>query len=192
MDQIYTTYAQGTSLGTRLVVRTQNDPAAFAPAIKDAIRTIDSEQTLDDFTTLESALAGQIEEPRFYMLLLGAFGVLALALTALGIGGSVAHAVSLRTREIGVRVCFGATPGALLKMFGTNILVLVAAGLVFGALAALAVTRYTRSLLYEITPTDPVTFGAVVLILLGTAFSATIIAAGRALLIDPARVLREE
>jgi putative ABC transport system permease protein len=192
MDQIYTTYAQGTSLGTRLVVRTQNDPAAFARAVKDAIRTIDSEQTLDDFATLETALAEQIEEPRFYMLLLGAFGVLALLLTALGIGGSVAHAVSRRTREIGVRVCFGATPGALLKMFGTNTLVLVAAGIVFGALGALAVTRYTGSLLYEITPTDPATFGAVVLILLGAALSATTIAAGRALLIDPAQVLREE
>ncbi len=191
-DHIYTNYTQGGSTGMRLVVRTLGDPAAMTSALKAAVRSVDPNQPLDDLTTLETTVDQMTQEQRFYMLLLSAFGGLALLLTALGVGGLVAYSVSRRTREIGLRLSLGATPASLLRLFGASSLKLLSAGVLLGAMAALGVTRYAASLLYEVTPTDPATFAAVTAVLLIAALAACWAAARRATKVDPAVVLRHD
>lgn len=192
VDHIYRVYTQGTGTGTRLIVRTHGEPAAILPALKDAIRAVDKYQTLDQFATLDAYAGEMVEEPRFYMIILGTFAGLALGLTALGVGGLAAYSVRRRTREVGLRISFGATAGNLYRMFGMASLRLVAVGLALGAVLSLAVTQYVKTLLFEVTPTDPITFVVVGAILTAVALTACGVAARRATTIDPVSVLRED
>ena len=191
-DHIYSVYTQGTALGTTLVVRTEGDPAAMFTPLKEAIRSVDQDQALDDFSTLEAHMGEMILEPRFFMILLGSFAAVALGLTALGVGGLAAYSVRRRTREIGLRLAFGATSASVHRLFANATFKFVAAGLVLGAAASLALTRYFQSLLFEITPTDPPTFAAVAAILSVVALVSCVFAARRATRIEPANVLRED
>ena len=191
-DHVYEVYTQGTPLGTTLVVRTEGAPAAMLTPLKEAIRAADSEQALDDFSTLEAHIGEMILEPRFFMILLGSFAAVALGLTALGVGGLVAYSVRRRTREIGLRLSFGATSPSLHRLFANATFKFVAAGLVMGAIASFALTRYFQSLLFEITPADPTTFAAVAAILSVVALASCALAARRATRIEPVSVLRED
>jgi len=118
--------------------------------------------------------------------------VLALVLTTLGIGGLVAYSVSRRTREIGLRISFGAKPSDLLRMFASGSLRLIAVGIVLGAAGSWALTRYAKSLLYEITPTDPTTFAIVTVLLALIALIVCCASALRATAVDPTIVLRHD
>jgi len=118
--------------------------------------------------------------------------VLALVLTTLGIGGLVAYSVSRRTREIGLRISFGANPSDLLRMFASGSLRLIAVGIVLGAAGSWALTRYAKSLLYEITPTDPTTFAIVTVLLALIALIVCCASALRATAVDPTIVLRHD
>jgi putative ABC transport system permease protein len=191
-DMLYLNYAQSVTPFYTLLVRVNGGPEDFFSAIKQAARSVDKNQSLTMLTTMDRLLADEVAEPRFYMILLTAFGVLALALTMLGVGGLVAYAVSRRTREIGLRISFGAAPANLLRTFAWGSLKLVAAGVVLGAAGSWAVTRYTKSLLYEITPTDPATFAAVTVLLTGVSLAVCCAVALRATRVDPAIVLRHE
>jgi putative ABC transport system permease protein len=106
--------------------------------------------------------------------------------------GLVAYSTGRRIREIGLRICFGATRADLLSLFAWDNVKLIAAGLTLGTLASLALTRFAKSLLFEVSPTDPVTFGAVALLLAGVALAACCIVAVRATAVDPAAVLKNE
>lgn len=193
-DHIYKAFTQQEThvFNTNLVVRTQGDPSEIAPALKQALRSIDKDQPFSGFTTLEARLAGMIDQQRFYMNVLGMFAILALTLTALGVGGLVSYAVSRRSREIALRMCFGATREGVLRLFGIQSLKLVFTGLILGAAGSFALTRYLGSLLYEVTPTDPLTFAVTGTILILVSIGAGLLGARRTTTIDPALVLHEE
>lgn len=190
-DQIYSHYSQVPASSEVLIVRATRNPLTMIEAVKREVRAVDRNQTLRVLTTMDALMADEVAEPRFYMTILGAYGLLALLLTTLGVGGVVSFGVSRRTREIGLRMSFGATRASVLRMFATGNLKLIAAGLTIGAPSSWAVTRYARSLLYEVTEQDPATMGAVILLFAAIAMAVSVAAALRATRIDPARVLRD-
>jgi ABC-type antimicrobial peptide transport system permease subunit len=125
------------------------------------------------------------------MLLLGIFGGLALILAAAGIYGVMAHLVALRTSEIGVRMTLGAQPRDVMRLVMKEGLVQAALGLAIGLSGAVLLVRSFRSMLYEISPADPITLGVVVILLLSTALIACAVPARRAMRVDPVRALRQ-
>jgi putative ABC transport system permease protein len=198
-NQMYLHYAAlGSLRAPTLVVRVKNDPAASAQTgallqtVKTAIRSVDHDQPVSYLKTMDELMAGEVADPRFYVILLSSFAALALALTVMGIAGVVAYSASRRTREMGLRICFGATRADLLRLFARDNVKMIVAGVALGSLTALAVTRFAKSLLFEVTPTDPATFATVALILGGVSLTACGLVALRSTLIDPAAVLKNE
>src|SRR5204863_5230471 len=124
------------------------------------VRGLDPEIPLARPATLDEVLARSISEPRFYMLLLGAFAFLAVFLAALGIFGVMSYAVAQRSREIGIRVALGAHPRDVLRMVLGHAFALAAVGVGAGLAAALALSRAIGSLLFDLSPTDPGTLAA--------------------------------
>lgn len=153
---------------------------------------MDDELPLDDVRTMDERLADSVAEPRFYMLLLAVFAGSALFLAAIGIYGVLAIAVRQRTGEIGIRRALGAEAGDVLRMVLGRALALAGGGLVLGLLAAFALTRLLAGLLYGVTPTDPVTFAGVAVLLAAVAALASFLPARRAAAVDPMQALREE
>ena len=133
-----------------------------------------------------------LANPRLYTWLLGLFGLLGLVLAAAGIYGVVAYLVTLRTREFGIRMALGADRSRVLRMVMGRGATLVGLGLTIGIAGAAAVTRVLRGSLYGVTSTDPITFGAMALLLAAVALAACAIPARRAALVDPAVALRAE
>jgi putative ABC transport system permease protein len=129
---------------------------------------------------------------RFYTLLLGTFGALALLLASVGIYGVVSYGVAQRTREIGIRTALGADRGDVLRLVFRQSLGLAAIGLLIGAVAAFGLTRFLSSLLFGVGPTDPLTFGGVAFVVTGVVALACARPARRAMAVDPATVLRSE
>ena len=140
--------------------------------------------------TLEQVRSDSIAAPRLTTLLLGLFAGLALLITAAGISGVLALSVTERTREIGIRMAFGATRADMLKMVLKQGIVLVLIGLAFGIVGAYALAQLLSGLLFEIEPTDPITFLAVSLLLAVVAIIASALPARRATGIDPMSALR--
>ena len=141
---------------------------------------------------MEQRLADSLAGRRFSMLLLSLFAALALILAAVGIYGVMSYAVAQRTHEIGVRMALGANRSSVLAMVIKNGLVLTVSGIALGLAGASALTRLLASLLYDVKPTDPVTFGAVALLLVGVALLACYIPARRATKVVPMEALRYE
>lgn len=125
-------------------------------------------------------------------MLLGLFGALALVLAAAGIFGVISYSVSCRTRELGIRMALGASPGAIRQMVLQEGFRIAASGLVFGLIAAFAVTRFLKAQLYGIGATDPYTFVAAAILLLLVSLAACYIPARRAMRVDPMAALRHE
>jgi putative ABC transport system permease protein len=183
---------QRPSLFTGLVIRTVSDPRTVIAAVREAIRRVDGEQGVLETSTMEQRVMDSVARPRLQTILLGAFGVLALMLACIGIYGILAHAVSQRQREIGVRLALGATQNTILGEILRAGLGLTALGVFIGLGAALALTHYLESLLYSVRPTDPVAFALAVATLLVVATGACYLPAHRAARMDPMAVLREE
>jgi ABC-type antimicrobial peptide transport system permease subunit len=141
---------------------------------------------------LEQARSESTAAPRVIASLLAIFGALALLIAGAGIGGIMALTVSQRVKEIGVRMTLGAQPSAILRMILSQSLLLAAAGVAIGALGALALTGLFRSLLFQVAPTDPITFIVVALVLIACALLASFLPARRAASIDPIVALRNE
>ncbi len=191
-DQMYFSYAQVVAPGGQtLIVRAAGNPQTLAEVVKREIRAVDRNQS-PRMTTMDKLLAAEVAEPRFYMIMLGAYGGLALTLTTLGIGGLVVFSVTRRRREIGLRISFGATRRGLLRMFATANLKLVVAGLMIGMPVSWGLSRYARTLLFEVTPTDPTTIALVLALLAGVSLAVSVATALRATTIEPASVLRHE
>jgi putative ABC transport system permease protein len=184
--------AQQPNLRASLVVRTSGDPMALARSVRDQIRAVDPDQGVSDVMTMDELLSESMARPKLQTVLLAAFGSVALILACVGIYGIVSYSVEQRTREIGVRVALGAKPAQILRIVFREGLGLAAAGIVLGSCAALALTRYLSTLLYEVTPTDPSVFAAVIVVLITVASAACWFPAIRATRVDPAVVLREE
>lgn len=175
-----------------MAIRTANDPVALVPAVRSLVSDLDRNLPLFSVETMDSLLSSQVASQRFNAALLGGFAVFALLLAALGIYGVMAYAVGQRTHEIGVRIALGAAPHSVLRMILSRGLWLAAAGLAIGLAASFALTRFLRTLLYGVKPTDPPTFLAVTLLLLAVCFGACWLPARRAMRVDPIVALRHE
>jgi putative ABC transport system permease protein len=183
-----------TGLKTQLVfvLRTVGEPLSLMPAMRRAIAEIDPNRPLVNPRTVERNMADQVQYPRYYSMLLGLFAGVALALAAVGIYGVMAYAVAQRTREIGIRMALGAGGWDVLRLVVRQALILIAAGLSLGLAGAAVLTRFLSSELWEVTATDPVTFGAVSIVLVSVALAACLIPTMRAVRVDPTIALRYE
>ena len=190
--QIYASYLQSPSRSMTLVVRTAGDPLAISGSVREQVHSLDREQPLYNLRSFEQVLSSSISRPRFNMFLITILACLALLLAAIGIYGVIAYSVTQRTHEIGVRIALGATHGDVIRLVVRQGVLLAAAGLGIGLLAAIAVTRAMAALLYGISATDPATFLGVAVVLGGIAFIASYIPARRAARVDPLIALRYE
>jgi putative ABC transport system permease protein len=174
------------------IVRAKGDPAALAPSFRGAIADVDRSQAVTNVSTVDQYAAGQLEDLRHYAALLGAFGGVSVALSIVGLFGIMAHAVSQRTNEIGIRVALGAGAGSVLGLVARQALVLVGAGMFVGVAASLMLTRIVASFLWGVSSTDPLTFALSLAAMSAVSVLACYVPARRALKIDPIMALKWE
>jgi putative ABC transport system permease protein len=198
---IYWHYSQFPSLFNRLVVRpiTASSQRAITPpmadlvsAIKSEVSAVDRDQPISSVMTMEQVLADSYAPRRFYLVLMGIFASLALALATVGIYGVMSYMVTQRTHEIGVRMALGAQSRVVVGLFLRQGALLTLAGIAIGLAGSLAVLRMISSLLFGVTSSDPATFAVVSLLLGAVALLACFLPARRATKVDPISALRYE
>ncbi len=175
-----------------LVVRTDGDPTAIAPAIQREIRALDPNQPVSDVRTMNQVMSEWVARSRFNTLLLGLFAGLATLLSAVGIFGVMNYSVTLRTRELGLRLAVGAQPRQVLLLVMRQGLGLTVVGVVLGLAAAFALTRLLSGLLFGVAAVDVTTFGSISILLVIVSLLACYLPARRAMRIDPLSALRYE
>jgi putative ABC transport system permease protein len=185
-------FTPGSFMRMNVVVRSAGDPAMLTTAVREALRAIDPDEATSTFRTMDDVVSLSAAGDRFNTLLLGVFAAIALLLTAAGIFGVLSYLVTQRTREIGLRMALGAQPRDVLRVIVGHGLRLVLAGLCIGVAGALVVTRWMSSVLFDVKPTDPLTFTAVAVVLALVALLACYIPAHRAMRVDPMQALRYE
>jgi putative ABC transport system permease protein len=190
-QEIYGPIAQ-TPFGSFLVVKTKGAPLQEARLMRDVVHKVDAETAIDQVKTLQQALDDSVASPRETTWLLGVFALLALFITAAGLTGVMALAVTQRTREIGIRIALGATRVRILAMMMRQALTLMLLGLAFGIAGALMLNRVITSLLFATPGVDPVTFAAVACLLILVGAAACLIPSLSATGIDPTLTLRKE
>lgn len=189
---VYYACFQSYAKQTHFVARTQGDPMVVANEIQRAIWRVAPDTGIFNVMPVTRLSANTVWQSRVWGLLFGIFSAIALLLAAAGIYGVMAYLVTQRTREIGVRIALGAQWSDVLKLILSSGMWLVAIGLTIGLLGAWALTRLMSSLLFEVSPTDPITFGAVALCVILAALLACLIPARRAIRVDPLVALRYE
>jgi putative ABC transport system permease protein len=190
-DFYYACY-QSYSKQTHFVARTQGDSMMLANEIQRAIWRVAPDTGVFNVMPLTRLSANTVWQSRVWGLLFGIFSAIALVLSAVGIYGVMAYFVTQRTREIGVRIALGAQWSDVLKLILKSGMLLVATGLTIGLAGALALTRLMTTLLFEVSPNDPITFVAVALCVILAALLACYIPARRATKVDPLIALRYE
>ncbi|HSK17767.1 MAG TPA: ABC transporter permease [Longimicrobiales bacterium] len=191
MPHLYAPYAQRTTRNLQIVASTDGDPLALAPTLRSLVRSMDPTMPISEFTPLVKVVSESMARPRFYTSLLALFAGLALVLAAVGIFGVMSYSVTQRAREISIRMALGARRGNVIRMIVGRSMVLAAVGLIVGMAGAAALATIIRSQLYNVKPMDPLTLGAVVVVLAATAFAASYLPARRAASLDPGAALRE-
>jgi putative ABC transport system permease protein len=189
---VYIPHRQDSWSSLTMIVRTAGDPAAATTAVRQAFRSVDKETPISNVQTLQKVLADSTARQRFGAWLLGLFAALALSLAGVGIYGVMSYSVTQRTQEIGVRMALGAGTGDVLKLVLRRGLTLTLPGIALGLLAAFALTRLMKSLLFSVSATDPLTFAVIALMLTVVALVACWIPARRAARVDPLLALRRE
>ena len=175
-----------------LLLRTRSEAQSLTGFVREVVAKQDRNVPLSQVRTFEYYLSETLAQPRFNSLLLSVFAGVALLLTVIGLYGVVAYSVSQRTQEIGIRLALGARPWDVLKLVVGQGITLTLIGVVLGSVAAMALTRLMKSLLFGVSATDPVTFAAIALLLAGVALLACYIPARRAMKVDPMVALRYE
>lgn len=175
-----------------LAVQTSVRPDTLAATIREQVRALDPDQPVTSIKTMDELLDRTLSEAKFTLLLFGLFAMLALVLAAIGIYGVMATAVTQRTHEIGLRMALGAQKRDVLRLVIGEGMIQVFIGIVAGLAAAVALTRLMSSLLFGVSPTDPVTLALITLLLASVALLACYIPARRATRVDPLVALRNE
>jgi predicted permease len=189
---LYVPQTQVPARAMYVVLRSATDPSALAAAVKREIRDIDPDLPVYHVRTMQQLVDESLAHRRFSTLLLGLFAALALVLATIGIYGVMAYLVTQGTREIGIRLALGATGSRVLRLVVGRGLAIALAGVAAGLAGALALTRFLRTLLFGVPPTDAATFTAMALLLTTVAVLASLIPARRAARIDPMASLRSE
>jgi putative ABC transport system permease protein len=187
---IYVPASQYVADEMTFVARTDGDPRLALPIVRAQLSAMDSQVALTRIRTMEDVVAASTSQPRFRTTILEIFAVIALVLAAVGLYGAVAFSVSQRRAELGLRMALGADRRDVLRLVLRQGLWPVGAGIFAGLVGAMALTRVMRSLLFDVSPRDPLTFGAVALMLLSVAALACYLPARRATLVDPVSTLR--
>ncbi len=191
-DEIYYPIRQLGRPGMQIVARTTGDPAALQAVLRSTVASIDKDQPISFFATLETNLANSLGAQRIVASLTTVFAGLALVLSAVGLYSVLAYAVSQRTSEIGIRMALGARPEQVIGLVMRNGLGLVAIGLGLGLAAAAGAARLIETLLFEVRPLDPLVYGGVALVFTVVATLACLVPSARAARIDPLRALRTD
>ncbi|HEX4633921.1 MAG TPA: ABC transporter permease [Gemmatimonadales bacterium] len=190
--EMYQPFAQSPNSYMTLVTRTTSDPEAMIPSVRRAIADLDPNVAIATLQTMEQLRSSTLTKQRFITILLLTFAVAGLLLSTVGVYGVVAQLARRRTREMGIRIALGAAAGQVQWLVVNQGLRLVAFGVMLGTVAAFGATRAMRSVLFGVSPTDPVTFVAVPAILAAAALLASWLPAARASRTDPASTLRFE
>jgi putative ABC transport system permease protein len=175
-----------------LVVRVAGSAGALANPLRVAVREIDQAAILSPVTTVKMELSGELSPRRFQTLVLGIFSLVALLLAGVGIYGVLQYSVARRMHEIGIRMALGAQPREVLTLVLKDGAKSALTGLLIGVIGAAALTRFVKSLLFGVAPTDPIAFVGVAVLLLATALLACYFPARRASSVDPNVALRYE
>jgi putative ABC transport system permease protein len=175
-----------------LVVRTAREPAALASAVRAEIRKMDPGLPIPAIRTMREIVSTTVAQRRFQTMLTSLFALVALLLGAVGLYGVVSYSIACRTRDIGLRIALGAGRTDVMRWVFSNGMQPVGIGLLAGLGGAIVIARAARSLLFGITPADPLSLGAVVLVLLLTSGLACYLPARRAAALDPMTALRHE
>jgi putative ABC transport system permease protein len=190
--QIYDTYSQDPGIFATVVIRTSVEPLSLSEPVRRAIWQVDPDQPLWKVRTVEFLLERSTADRKFLMALMGIFASLALILTILGLYGVISYLVNQRTQEIGIRMALGAQMRDVMGMVLRQGMALVLAGVGLGLAAAWVLTRLIARLLYQVSATDPLTFGSISFLLITVALIACYIPARRATKVDPLVALRYE
>jgi putative ABC transport system permease protein len=188
--EMYISYLQGPPTNPFLVIRTSGDPAALAATVRSEVQGIDKNIAAYDIRPMAQVRADSVGQRRFVLLLVAAFGALALIMAAVGVYGVMALIVTERTPEIGIRLALGAQPGAVLRLVVLQGLTLAAIGVAIGVGVSLVLTPLLATQLFGIRPLDPPTMALVPALLLAIATLACYLPARRAMRIDPVNALR--
>jgi predicted permease len=191
-DQIYYPMRQLGRPGMQVVARTSGDPAGLQAILRTTVASLDKDQPISLFATLETTVANSLGVQRIVASLTTVFAALALVLSAVGLYSVLAYAVSQRTAEIGIRMALGARPEQVVGLVMRNGLGLVAIGLALGLAAAAGAARLIQTLLFDVRPLDPFVYGGVTAVFTIVAALACLIPSARAARIDPLRALRAD
>jgi predicted lysophospholipase L1 biosynthesis ABC-type transport system permease subunit len=189
---LYVPHAQSTPSLNHFAVRTTMDPAAALALVRREVALLDPNQAVSRVATMDELAAAQLARPRFNALLLNWLAGLAMFLAALGIFGVITYAVTQRTGELGLRIALGARPGNIMRLVLGQAMKLVALGVFLGLIGAVSMTRWLASLLYGVSPRDPLTFFGIAVLPMSVAAFACLIPARRATKVDPMVALRSE
>lgn len=190
-DMPYEQHTSAAGATLNVVVRTASSPEALTNTLRRRVHRLSPDAPVR-FTTMEASLYEEVAAPRFRSLLLGVFAGLSLCLAIAGVYGVTAYVVRQRSNEIGLRVAMGATPGDVLRLILRRAITLVTAGMAFGFVGSLAGTRLMTSMLFEVTPSDPITYIGVGALLGVVMLSASYLPARRAARLNPLAALRQE
>ena len=193
--EMYLPYWQFPEPGTNIVLRSSTGPdsvESLTSSLRAAVRSIDPDMPVSNIAPMKRIVEGSIAQPRLLAVLVSVFAALAMTLAAIGIYGTMSYSVAQRTAEIGVRMALGATPQDVFGLVARDGLLLAVAGIAIGATAAVLMGRSLATLLYAVTPGDPLTFAATVAVSLAAALAATVLPARRATRVDPLVALRSE
>jgi putative ABC transport system permease protein len=192
LPEVYVPFAQRPVLGTTIVIRSRVDAASLVGVVRERIYALDKAQPLSNVRTMEQVVSDAVASRRLSMSLLAGFAFAALLLASMGLYGTLSYSVAQRSQEIGIRAAMGAQPRDIFRLVVGHGMKLTLAGIGFGLIGSLALTRLMSSFLFGVTATDPATYGGVAVLLLGIALLACYVPARRASKVDPIIALRYE
>jgi putative ABC transport system permease protein len=176
----------------QFAIHTAGNPTALTSTLRSILKELDPNLPLSNVQTMDEVVSQSVAPRRFNMFLITIFASVALLLALVGVYGVLAYSVGRRTAEIGLRVALGATPGKVLTLIVGQGMRPIFMGIGIGLVGALALSRFGSSLLFGVKAADPVTYGAVTLLVIAAALLSCYVPARRALRVDPVAALRQE